>query len=40
MNAIAEHFRHHLASAKEMHLEAVRLFLCTRFGVDTPDVFF
>jgi hypothetical protein len=38
VNGIAEHFRYRLGSANEMDLESVRLFFCTSFRVNTPDV--
>src|SRR3954466_13379047 len=38
VNGIAEHLRYRLGTANEMDLESVRLFFCTSFRVNTPDV--
>ena len=40
VKTVAEHFRHRLVASQKMDLEAVRLFLCARFGVDASNVFF
>jgi hypothetical protein len=37
---IAEHFCDGVCSAEKVNLKTVRLFFCTRFGIDPPDVYF
>jgi hypothetical protein len=38
VNAIAEHFRYDVTSAKKMHLETVGLFLRASFRIDPPNI--
>jgi hypothetical protein len=40
VNVIAKHFRYDAIAAEKVHLEPVRLLLCTRFRVDAADIFF
>ena len=40
VDGIAEHLRHDLPAAEEVHLEAVRLFFCPRLGINAADVCF
>src|SRR5260370_20692765 len=40
VNAIAQHFRYDVTSAKKMHLQTVGLFLRASFCIDPPNVRF
>src|SRR5205085_8217286 len=37
---VTEQSRDRLSAAQKVHLEAVRLFLGARFGIDAPNIFF